>query len=128
MLTGLRESGVTVTVVGALRRSHSRCLKASQPATTVKVMTRAAIQKKPCGLSASAAARQRVPVPRRVAIAGFNDLNGSDLVIPSLTTVRTPRAQIGEAAVAMLLQLIGGDPVPKPSLDLGFTVVVREST
>jgi LacI family transcriptional regulator, gluconate utilization system Gnt-I transcriptional repressor len=33
-----------------------------------------------------AAARQRVP--RRVAIAGFNDLNGSDLVIPSLTTVR----------------------------------------
>jgi LacI family gluconate utilization system Gnt-I transcriptional repressor len=75
-----------------------------------------------------AAARQRVPVPRRVAIAGFNDLNGSDLVIPSLTTVRTPRAQIGEAAVAMLLQLIGGEPVPQHSLDMGFTVVVRESS
>jgi LacI family gluconate utilization system Gnt-I transcriptional repressor len=67
-------------------------------------------------------------VPRRVAIAGFNDLNGSDLVIPPLTTVRTPRAQIGEAAVAMLLQLIGGEPVPQHSLDMGFTVVVREST
>jgi LacI family transcriptional regulator, gluconate utilization system Gnt-I transcriptional repressor len=75
-----------------------------------------------------AAARQRVPVPRRIAIAGFNDLNGSDLVIPPLTTVRTPRAQIGEAAVAMLLRLIGGEAVPQPSLDLGFTVVVREST
>jgi LacI family transcriptional regulator, gluconate utilization system Gnt-I transcriptional repressor len=75
-----------------------------------------------------AAARLRIPVPRRVAIAGFNDLTGSDLVIPTLTTVRTPRAQIGEAAVKMLLQLMRGEPVPQPSLDLGFSVVVRGST
>jgi len=75
-----------------------------------------------------AAARAHIAVPERVAIAGFNDLMGSDLVIPPLTTVRTPRAEIGEAAATMLLKLMRGEPVPQPSLDLGYTVVVREST
>ncbi len=75
-----------------------------------------------------AAARARIAVPRRVAIAGFNDLTGSDLMIPPLTTVRTPRAQIGEVAAAMLLALMRGEPVPQASVDLGFEVVVREST
>lgn len=75
-----------------------------------------------------AAARQRIAVPGRVAVAGFNDLTGSDLTIPPLTTVRTPRAEIGEAAAAMLLQLMRGEPVPQASIDLGYTLVVREST
>jgi LacI family gluconate utilization system Gnt-I transcriptional repressor len=75
-----------------------------------------------------AAARQRIAVPRRVAIAGFNDLTGSDLMNPPLTTVRTPRAAIGEAAAAMLLKLMRGEAVPQHCVDLGFELVVREST
>ncbi len=75
-----------------------------------------------------AASRLGVAVPGQVAVAGFNDLTGSDLVIPPLTTVRTPRAEIGAAAAQMLLQLMRGEPVPQPSLDLGYRVVVREST
>jgi len=75
-----------------------------------------------------AAARRRIAVPKRVAIAGFNDLMGSDLAIPPLTTVRTPRAAIGEAAATMLLKLMRGEPVAQPSVDLGFEVVVRESS
>jgi LacI family gluconate utilization system Gnt-I transcriptional repressor len=39
-----------------------------------------------------AAARLGVPVPQRVAVAGFNDLTGNDQMQPPLTTVRTPRA------------------------------------
>ena len=42
------------------------------------------------------ALRHQVAVPERVAIAGFNNLPGSDQMLPTLTTVRTPRAQIGE--------------------------------
>lgn len=75
-----------------------------------------------------AALRLGVPVPQRVAIAGFNDLTGSDQMLPSLTTVRTPRAKIGEAAATMLVALIRGEAQPQQLIDLGFEVVQREST
>ena len=74
-----------------------------------------------------AAARRGVRVPEQVAIVGFNDLTGSDQMTPPLTTVRTPRAQIGEAAAQMLLTLIRGEAVPQPLLDLGFEIVERAS-
>ena len=75
-----------------------------------------------------AAMRLKVPVPERVAVVGFNDLGGSELMVPPLTTVRTPRARIGAEAAAMLLALMRGEPVPRPALDLGFELVVRQSS
>jgi len=75
-----------------------------------------------------AASRLRIAVPKRVAIAGFNDLTGSDLMIPPLTTVRTPRGEIGDVAAAMLLRLMRGEAVTPASVDLGYSLVVREST
>lgn len=75
-----------------------------------------------------AAMRLGISVPQQVAIAGFNDLTGSDQMWPPLTTVRTPRAQVGEAAAQILLQLIHGETPEHPQLDLGFEIVVRQST
>jgi LacI family gluconate utilization system Gnt-I transcriptional repressor len=75
-----------------------------------------------------AAQRHGIAVPERVAVAGFNDLVGSDLMVPPLTTVRTPRREIGEAGARMLLQLLGSERPAQPSLDLGFTLMVRGST
>jgi LacI family gluconate utilization system Gnt-I transcriptional repressor len=75
-----------------------------------------------------AALRLGIPVPQRVAVAGFNDLTGSDQMLPPLTTVRTPRAEIGTAAAEMLLALMRGESVPKPCVHLGFELVVRGST
>lgn len=69
-----------------------------------------------------------IPVPQRIAIAGFNDLTGSDQMLPPLTTVRTPRARIGIEAARMLLALMRGDAVPSPCVDLGYELVVRQST
>ena len=74
------------------------------------------------------ALRLGIAVPERVAIAGFNDLTGSDQMLPPLTTVRTPRAKIGRAAAAMLLSLMRGESVSPSSIDLGYEVVVRRST
>jgi LacI family gluconate utilization system Gnt-I transcriptional repressor len=71
--------------------------------------------------------RLNVAVPRRVAIAGFNDLTGSDQMWPPLTTVRTPRAQVGEAAAKMLLQLIQGETPAQAQVDLGFEIIERQS-
>ncbi|MBZ8138621.1 LacI family transcriptional regulator [Rubrivivax gelatinosus] len=75
-----------------------------------------------------AALRLGVEVPRRLAVVGFNDLAGSDQMLPPLTTVRTPRAEIGRAAAAMLLRLMRGETVAPASLDLGFELVVRASS
>lgn len=75
-----------------------------------------------------AAVRLGIEVPRQVAVAGFNDLTGSDQMAPPLTTVRTPRAEVGEAAAKMLLALMAGRPVEAPCVDLGFELVVRGST
>jgi len=75
-----------------------------------------------------AALRLGVAVPQRVAVAGFNDLTGSDQMLPPLTSVRTPRAEIGIAAATMLLTLMRGDTPPSAVVDLGFEVVVRQSS
>lgn len=75
-----------------------------------------------------AALRLGVPVPKRVAIAGFNDLTGSDQMLPALTTVHTPRREIGSAAAAMLVTLMNGETVASPCVDLGYQLIVREST
>ncbi len=75
-----------------------------------------------------AATRLGIKVPGRIAVAGFNDLTGSDQMVPPLTTVRTPRAAIGSAAAAMLLALIKGQTVQPGSVDLGYVLQVRQST
>jgi len=75
-----------------------------------------------------AALRLGVSVPQRVAIAGFNDLAGSDQMLPPLTTIRTPRVAIGEHAAAMLLARMRGEEVSQPSTDLGWELVRRGST
>jgi LacI family gluconate utilization system Gnt-I transcriptional repressor len=74
-----------------------------------------------------AALRMGVSVPQQVAIAGFNDLTGSDQMLPPLTTVRTPRARIGQAAAEMLLTLMRGEEPEVAQLDLGFEIVQRQS-
>jgi LacI family gluconate utilization system Gnt-I transcriptional repressor len=74
-----------------------------------------------------AALRLGLKVPQDLAVAGFNDLNGSDQMMPPLTTVRTPRSEIGAQAAQMLIALMRGEEVPQHSLNLGFELVVRES-
>jgi LacI family transcriptional regulator, gluconate utilization system Gnt-I transcriptional repressor len=75
-----------------------------------------------------AALRLRVKVPDRVAVVGFNDLTGSDQAIPPLTTVRTPRAEIGSEAARMLLALMRGESPAARTIDLGYEVVIRASS
>jgi len=74
-----------------------------------------------------AALRLGVKVPERVAVVGFNDLPGSEQMVPPLTTVATPRAEMGEQAARMLLTLMRGQAVEHPCLDLGFQIVGRAS-
>ena len=75
-----------------------------------------------------AAQRLGIAVPKRVAVAGFNDLEGSAQMRPALTTVGTRRSLIGAQGAGVLLQLMRGEVPAARSLDIGFELVVREST
>lgn len=72
--------------------------------------------------------RRGLRVPQQLAVAGFNDLAASAWTCPALTTVATPRYQIGHASATMLLQLMKGETPTPAQIDLGFSLKVREST
>jgi len=72
--------------------------------------------------------RRGIAVPRQLAVCGFNDLPASAWMNPSVTTVATPRYRIGFEAATLLKRLIHGDVPEMRHLDLGFTLMAREST
>jgi DNA-binding LacI/PurR family transcriptional regulator len=74
------------------------------------------------------AAAQLGYVPDHIAVAGFNDLAGSDQMVPPLTSVRTPRSAMGQAGAQMLLELMRGDVPERNSLDLGFELKLSGSS
>jgi LacI family gluconate utilization system Gnt-I transcriptional repressor len=73
------------------------------------------------------AQREGVDVPGQIAMVGFNDLPASSHIVPRLTSIRTPRAAIGQAAAQMLLDRLDGKALAQQSRDLGFELMVRES-
>ena len=74
------------------------------------------------------ALRLGLDVPGRIAITGFNDLPGSDQMIPPLTTIRSPRSAIGTESAHLLMQLINGDTPEVLRKDLGYELMVRASS
>jgi len=72
--------------------------------------------------------RKGISVPERLAIGGFNDLPSSACTVPALTSVATPRFEIGMRSADMLLGLIDGQAIPRPHIDLGFALKPRQST
>ena len=72
--------------------------------------------------------RRRIRVPEELGICGFNDLEMMEAAEPQLTSVRTPRHEIGRRAVQMVLSASDGNYSPAGSIDLGFEVMARRST
>jgi LacI family gluconate utilization system Gnt-I transcriptional repressor len=70
---------------------------------------------------------QGIKIPEQVSLIGFNDLPGSAHMVPRLTSIRTPREEVGQRAAQLLLGLLDGN-VQQAQVDLGFELVVREST
>ena len=68
-----------------------------------------------------------IEVPRDLSITGFDDMWLAAGITPGLTTVRTPRRQMGSLAGRYLLSVLAGQetPLPRP---LDFELVVRGSS
>ena len=74
--------------------------------------------------------RQRgVSVPDDISVTGFDNVPVSMLVRPNLTTVDSPRIQIGRTSVDRLLDTVLGRPVrPRALQQIPVQLVVRRST
>jgi len=71
--------------------------------------------------------RRHISIPQQLAIAGFNDLEASSCINPSLTSVSTPLYEMGKTAAEMLMRRLNGETIEQPVVDLGFTLQARES-
>ena len=79
-------------------------------------------------LGAVRAVRARgLAVPRDVSVVGYDDSLLVGFTDPPLTTVRQPMGDMGQMAVRLLLDALGGRPVPHYVV-LPTTLVVRAST
>jgi LacI family transcriptional regulator len=74
------------------------------------------------------AAAHGVAVPAELSIAGFDDIFGSDLITPTLTTVRAQLELAGQLAVRHLLAEVRDDVAPPAPDPLATELVVRAST
>ncbi len=68
-----------------------------------------------------------VRVPGDVAVVGFDDTPFAPLLAPPLTTVRQPGAELGAAAVRLMLERLADPRIPPREVRLPCELVVRES-
>lgn len=75
------------------------------------------------------AARQGgLSIPGDLSVVGFDDLPMCDWLSPPLTTVRQPLEEMGRVAARTLFQLMDGQPLVSPRMELSTELKVRLST
>ena len=72
--------------------------------------------------------RRGIAVPERVAIAGFTGLPIGARTTPELTTVVSPRYQVGEMAARTILETLGAQQKEKRVIEVPYSLLVRQST
>ena len=70
---------------------------------------------------------RRYDLPRQFSVMGFDDISFASFVSPSLTTMKQPRHQIGEAAMDLLLALLAGEKPRSDTVLLRSELIVRNS-
>lgn len=75
-----------------------------------------------------AAKRYSLHVPRDIMVVGFDNVDISIMMAPSITTVSQPKFQLGYTACELLLESITNPHTPPKSLLLATELIIREST
>ena len=73
------------------------------------------------------AAAMGLQVPRDLAVVGFGDLPFAADISPALTTVHIDDVAIGRHAAQFIIQRASNDPLSSRIVDVGFSIVERES-
>jgi LacI family transcriptional regulator, gluconate utilization system Gnt-I transcriptional repressor len=68
-----------------------------------------------------------MPVPERIAVVGFGNLPFAAGLIPTLTSVHVDGTRIGRTAASFIIERAEGGTVEEPIVDVGFSIVQRES-
>lgn len=66
-------------------------------------------------------------VPGQLAIMGFGDTPLASDVVPALSSVRINGDEIGRLAALCLMARAEGREVPQPLVDVGFSIIARDS-
>ncbi len=69
-----------------------------------------------------------VAVPAALAVIGFGDFDYSADLDPALSSVHIKSAEIGRQAAQFIVDRAEGRDVDQPIVDIGFSIVEREST
>jgi LacI family gluconate utilization system Gnt-I transcriptional repressor len=69
-----------------------------------------------------------IAVPGRLAVVGFGDLEFAADLEPALTTVHIKGSAIGRQAAQFIVDRAQGRPVEPRVIDIGFSIVERQST
>jgi len=68
-----------------------------------------------------------IAVPGRLAVVGFGDIDFAQTLSPSLTTVRIDGTRMGQMAAQLIADRADGKSVAEPVVDIGFSIVERDS-
>jgi len=74
------------------------------------------------------ARQEKITIPGRLSVAGFDNIFGAELTTPALTTVAAPLEEMGAQAVESLVALIEGSPARLPEVTpFELQLIVRDS-
>jgi LacI family gluconate utilization system Gnt-I transcriptional repressor len=72
--------------------------------------------------------RRAIAVPKTIAITGMDDQEIASQCVPALSTVKIPRYEMGRRAAEMICARLAGAAAEYKPIDLGFSLVLRETT
>ena len=73
------------------------------------------------------ATQRGIPVPQQLAVVGMGDQGFAAEATPPLTTVRIDGTRIGRLAAEMVVARAEGGAATEPMVDIGFSIIERES-
>lgn len=73
------------------------------------------------------ATRRGLVVGKDIDLFGFNDLEYARHLIPDISSVRTPRAEMGALAFSNLIQILHGAPLQAQRIKLDYELILRSS-
>ncbi|MGF1718529.1 LacI family DNA-binding transcriptional regulator [Vibrio kyushuensis] len=68
-----------------------------------------------------------ISVPKQLSVVGYNALDIGQAISPKLTSVDSPRYEIGKKSAELLIDALAGNSSEQKVFDLGFTISTGES-